>query len=212
MEMKHSKKMTFVRWGNLNPRRHKEHRKSDDFHVAPVFKGIYAFPMGHIEPFLLGGVEPDDDKNLENRRVEWLRDDNGELIGYDDFWDGDKPKSEYRGILKRRGIRTKDLSCGRRKGDCSPVLYVTVWTNRHKFEYGGEIWHHLGEYVDHKDILSESGSWVKTDIDAYAKALKQSDANERFDSSKGRYTTGDRSRYKTYYAQDHYEVFIEKLK
>ena len=47
------KSISFVRWGNLNPVKHKEHSKKEDFHVAPKKKGIYAFPCGYVERFLI---------------------------------------------------------------------------------------------------------------------------------------------------------------
>ena len=51
--------MYFYRWGNLNAVKHKESRGADEdewMHVAPVYKGIYAFPRGYVETFLIGGT------------------------------------------------------------------------------------------------------------------------------------------------------------
>lgn len=41
--MKNQKDLYFIRYGHLNPVKHKEHRFKDDWHVAPRVKGIYAF-------------------------------------------------------------------------------------------------------------------------------------------------------------------------
>ena len=53
------KSISFVRWGNLNPVKHKEHSKKEGFHVAPKKKGIYAFPCGYVERFLIWGSYTD---------------------------------------------------------------------------------------------------------------------------------------------------------
>lgn len=203
--------MEFVRYGNLNTRKHKEHRNGDTFHTAPRFRGIYAFPKRFEELFLLGGVDPDGEINRMNRRVEYLRDELGNRIRWSDYCNentdevqGTDMRKLHR-ILKRRGARQRDLSS-------SNDGYVTVVTNRHVFEYDGPVWHHLTQDVPRKDILLESGSWVLTDIRTYENALKRSDGKERFESSLGRKHSGDRSRHKNYYSKDHYEVFIEHIK
>ena len=49
--MKDLDNITFIRWGNLNPRKHKEARVSEDeldYHIAPCYKGIYACPKGYV--------------------------------------------------------------------------------------------------------------------------------------------------------------------
>ena len=37
----------------------------------------------------------------------------------------------------------------------------------------GEIWHHLEEYTDHKDVLQRNGSWIKTDIKVWSKSFSK---------------------------------------
>lgn len=53
----------FIRWGTLGLQIHKEaslpgNSEDRDFHIAPTKKGIYAFPKGYVETFLLG-VSPE---------------------------------------------------------------------------------------------------------------------------------------------------------
>ena len=75
----------------------------------------------------------------------------------------------------------------------------------------GNIWHHLGDFIKRSDILDEHGSWVKTTIDVWKKALSKSSLNDRY----GAPAFSERSINKTkgitgYYSKDHYEVFFDE--
>lgn len=47
--------MKFIRIGGLSPVKQKGNYGKDGFHNAPARRGIYAFPFGVFEPFLLTG-------------------------------------------------------------------------------------------------------------------------------------------------------------
>lgn len=64
----------FIRWGTLGLQIHKEaslpgNSEDRDFHIAPTKKGIYAFPKGYVETFLLG-VSPE---NIIEEKGSWIK-------------------------------------------------------------------------------------------------------------------------------------------
>ena len=61
--------MKFIRYGSLTPQYH-DIKSYDSPHTAPVEYGIYAFPKGYVEPFLLGGIGSG---NIKNGRFRFLR-------------------------------------------------------------------------------------------------------------------------------------------
>jgi hypothetical protein len=75
----------------------------------------------------------------------------------------------------------------------------------------GNIWHHLGDYVDLNEIIDSHGSWVKTDINTWKKAFSKMSLKHRYgedmfaisDINKSRGITG-------YYSKDHCEVFFDE--
>lgn len=204
----------FYRWGNLNPVKHKEARLPDSektMHIAPVVKGIYAFPRGFVERFLIGGSYTD-------HSTKFLLDENGNKILDNDFWElypEVHVAKKYVKYLKKKHIRIKDISC--KYDEEKKEHYVTYKVRPKKFRYTGDIWHHLIEYVDPKDIIDKTESWVKTNFSVYCKALHKCDTIERFDSYLGKdwgkkEWHGDPHTYPNNFSKDHYEVFIEHVK
>jgi hypothetical protein len=74
----------------------------------------------------------------------------------------------------------------------------------------GEIWHHLEEYTNQKDILQRHGSWIKTDIKVWAKAFSKMSTIMRWgrhkDMGGGIYPRGIIG----IYSKDHCEVFFDQ--
>lgn len=120
-------------------------------------------------------------------------------------------------------------------------LFVQLLDSANRFKYGGEIWHHLElfqyEYCDPKyhfpdkiypiyskknrivplpNIIARSGSWVKTSIRDYRKALKKFDDYLRYFRNSG-HDTGkknvcwpvDESGCSD--LDEYFELFIEKV-
>lgn len=183
--MKSTQNISFIRWGNLNPRKHKEGRKESEdadrtYHTAPCFKGIYAFPKGYMERCLLYGVHPVNGK-IQDRNF-FLKDEEGNKIDYYDFalWDDEKEdlyvNPKYKLLLKKKGIKFKDTSSS--YDEKTETCYVTYNTNKHVFNYTGLIWHHLE--ADEKEVISKKGSWIKTTFKAYILALNRALTKERF--------------------------------
>ena len=159
------KSISFVRWGNLNPVKHKEHSKKEGFHVAPKNKGIYAFPCGYVERFLIWGSYTDH----WNR---YIVDDNGNKIKDD----GNSSLSDidFKKLLKKKHIKINDVSS--KWSDEDQCWYFVYKLKPKKFEYNGYIWHHLSSYVGNKkEILEEYGDWIKTSMSVYIKALHRCD-------------------------------------
>ena len=211
--MKHNKDFFFIRFGNLNPIKHKEASNDGDdrgYHTAPVKYGVYAFPKGYVETFLIGGWYTTD-------RAKYLLDENGEKVRYEDFWAWDNKKCEtfvakkYIPLLKKMNIKQIQL-CAK-----DEYKYVGVLDKPKHFKYDGEIWCHLSKYVNRNDIIKEKGSWIKVSFDTYMKALKKADTKERFDSyiilnkMGDSYVSGNPHRCRNIFAKDYYEVFIEKI-
>jgi len=76
----------------------------------------------------------------------------------------------------------------------------------------GNIWHHLGERVPHNEIIERHGSWVKTTLKAWQKAVSKETLGNRYgDHSISRTTSLTQSRgLNGYYCQDHFEVFFDE--
>lgn len=172
------------------------------FHTAPTVWGIYAFPQGFVYGWLLGMSVPHlrqtnrvrwvkDEKGHKVREKD--------IYGIEDEHKRKKRKKQlshlnhmgskaYWSFATEKDFKAKDYSC----------YYWDGPTN--KFKYGGDIWHHLEffhyEYNDAKygywtdpdehpvvlkkirivpmqDIIERSGSWIKTSIRDYRKALKK---------------------------------------
>jgi len=63
--------MEFIRQGGLSPVIQKGYDpKMPTFHCPPAKKGIYAFPFGYVEPFLLSGNYNPNHKNERGRRFQ----------------------------------------------------------------------------------------------------------------------------------------------
>lgn len=197
------KSISFMRWGNLNPVKHKEHSKEEGFHIAPKKKGIYAFPCGYVERCLIWGSYTD----VWNR---YVLDDNGNKIK--NGIDSELSDIELKKLLKKRHIKTNDVSAKYSEED--QCWYLVYKLRPKKFGYNGDIWHHLCDYVgDKKDILEEYGDWVKTSMHVYINALHRCDTTERFLASRHEFGTkhGNPHTHPRFCTKDHYEVFIERL-
>lgn len=167
--------MKFTRYGSLASQKHDFDEENRTFHTPPVPVGIYAFPKGYVEPFLLGGVGSG---SVQNGRYRFLKDDNGKIIEgkYEDFYETKKVESEFtKGVFydidtwtdewldyfKKRHIN-KDKAriwtinsvdmeqSGMAEKASDDLRYRIVIENKPKiFEYNGLIWHHLYSYCVH---------------------------------------------------------------
>ena len=234
------KKELFVRYGSLVPQQHDQDEESRSFHTAPVEWGFYAFPVGFVEPFLLGGVGCG---SLQNGRWSYLKDADGKRItgSYDDFYetgpDGyDTWKYMCIEYFKRRKLKMSDVrlwvlrSEDREQSDMAMeseeykklLDYTIVRQNPpRKFTYDGLIWHHFdddpeyGRYCPSGEIRRRSGSWVETDVRTWRKAFDKFIRVVRYRCHTNMDHTmapGPSSGVPLkYFDKDMCEVFIEKL-
>ena len=206
----------FIRFGSLSQMDQLTYGNGT-FHSPPKKKGIYAFPEGLVERFLLTATN--DPRNPSHKSY-WLRDENGERIEDNNFWDdvwNQKMDSygvrkEFKSLIKKKKIRIKDIFCMQdyKLGE-KPKWYVCVYKKPRKFKYDGDIWCHLGEHLKPEHIIEESGSWVKVTMDDYLFALQK----EKHRIRKEMMTLfgiqwKDIDPFRNY-STDHMEVFIEKI-
>ena len=235
------KKETFIRYGSLVPQQHDQDEECRTFHTAPVEYGFYAFPVGYVERFLLGGVGCG---SLQNGRWSYLKDADGKRItgSYDDFYekgpDGyDTWKYMWREFFKRRKLklsevrlwvlRSEDMDQSREamySEEYKRLLDYTIVRENppRKFTYDGLIWHHLDDNPDtwrlcpSSEIRRRSGSWVETDVRTWRKAFDKFIRMSRYQCHTDTYNhtvyPGPSSGVPLkYFDKDVCEVFIEKL-
>ena len=227
-KMKSFDNITFVRWGSLNKAKHKESRKQQEenlyvfepgYHVAPTYKGIYAFPQGLVDDFLLGGVRPSKDC----QRVFFLKDENGNKLHYDDVvqWifgeygqttnqraiDYCIIKPKYKALCHKYGIKKARNIFSDENG------YACYFVHKHHhFTYKGDLWHHLDNDLKPQDIIDKKGCWVKTSYQVYVQQLKRYIYTEKFDTylefKKSKDISGNPHGMRNFYSKEHFEVFI----
>jgi len=233
------KKLKFSRYGGLNTLKQDHFLPDSDpnkgFHNPPCRYGFFAFVEGYEDNFLLGAT---DEPGHVSGKSQWLKDDDGNLVEdkreyFQEFDEVTKrlkegyhfPK-ELKALLKKRKIKEKQLWTKR----IDHTNYLTVMKPPKIFEYYGELWHHLGEYLKPGQIIGECGSWVKSTYEDWLIAFDKNRHDElrythgvKFgsnDSKQWDSTIKDRIKRTNPYIQspffttckDHLEVFIEKLK
>ena len=138
----------WVRYGGLSPLAQEKFVRDPDqrtFHSPPCRRGIFAFPSGYVERFLLGATCL---PGHVSHKTRWLRDERGEKLEYAKHMTLSRdskgrleevPSVELKRLMKRIGVRTRDI--GEAGG------FVTALKQPRVFRYTGELWHHLGAFV-----------------------------------------------------------------
>ena len=216
-------KMKFVRFGGLSPVKQDQYTTGEDksFHNPPRRHGLYAFPYPYVEKFLLGAT---DTPGHVSNKTKWLRDEKGNRIKSNDFYDDEKGydmkldgypiRPKYLNLLKKLNVKRKDIWSIFDEKD--KTTYITVLNKPRVFEYDGNIWHHLGLHLKPHQILGTSGSWYLSDMDNYNYALSMDIRSTKKDLLKSMKQYIDISDLMKkdpfkYYTKDHLEVFIESL-
>lgn len=219
--------MEFIRYGNLKSQWHDTEGVWEYIHTPPVAYGIYAFPKGYVEPFLLGGIGSG---SVENGRMKYYRDDSGNKV----YMSAPEfiifVREEYKGkdILKYQidenyyissnDIIEYNINLYEYNDDGKNPIYVMNKPTR--FNYNGLIWHHL--YKEKNDkyapyYLKRIGKWVLTDIKTYEKCLKRATAEYKHYASIWRANSGitkvtNIMGFPKTFDKDRFEVYIEKIK
>lgn len=212
--------MEFRRWGSLTPQKHKF--IDGYFHSPPVEYGFYAFPLGIIERGLLGGYGTIHNgrcryvRDAEDNRIMMTYSEFDSLFYALEFSEDGKITKTPVGLECMAGYEYDDFALssgggsivfrdsdrfnfwGVAKGEKfdASKKYPLVCKNKKptKFEYNGNIWHHLelaypsecycphdweGKRKKYKhlvrpeDIIRKSGCWILTDMKTYKKAYIQ---------------------------------------
>jgi hypothetical protein len=211
----------FIRFGVLSPMDHKKRYGGHGFHSPPKKKGFYAFPHNGVDKFLLTATNHP--SNPSNKSY-WLKDDDGNKITTRQFYEKEYNektgnyiiKIEYIKLLKKRNIQTKNIFDVMGEDDDIDEngwnrWYVCVYKKPNVFNYSGEIWCHLGEYLTPDKIISEKGSWVKIEMDSYILALKKYTHSLRKDMMKTFGVDWKDKNPLNVFTKDILEVFIEKI-
>lgn len=184
MESEKDTDFKFVRFGGLNVKTQKGFGR-DSFHAPPASKGFYAMPYKLQELFLVGSLsvtQPD----IFKKKSEF--DKLGDIPLTQDFksyTDFKVAKDAYDELLKAQREDGKNKMRSIRK---------------EFIKKDGDIWHHLDTDTDPNEIISRSGSWVKSSLQAWSKAVKRIRARE-----------GTKEKFKGFkYSKDHYEVFFDE--
>jgi len=229
-----AKRLKFARFGGLSSVIQEGYKsKSEGFHSPPATRGFYAFVWPYYEMFLLGGYA-----NMvwkTGSKFIYVRDKNGNIINdkhpdYDKICDEDRPH--------HWSVQTKKFSAHKEKYpdydapdyDVKADALDKEWEDNHKdepkwvfveksspriFEFGGELWHHLGDRLKPFQVLARHGSWSKSSVEDFRAALEKemhaARKNERnycgvvsvaMPSTKSPFRMS---------GKDHLEVFIEKI-
>jgi hypothetical protein len=211
--------MVFIRYGGLSPLKQDHYTTSDDksFHNPPKKRGVYAFPQGYVDKFLIGSTN---EPNHVSGKSMWLKDKDGNKIKSEDFYEdsyNETIKPEWVKYLKKLDIKQKNISYITKDDES----YVIVLKKPKVFTYNGNLWHHFVDEVDEKDKLEQKGSWIKTTMEVYIKAFNKHIHIKRgsnFDDVK--YASPNNishinpyKRVSGYipFTKDRLEVFIEKI-
>jgi hypothetical protein len=168
---------------------------------------MYAFPWPHIETFLLGGdefVNPKLQKKGQTLRIRYVKDKEGNPITQD-HPDFDKHAASDKNWSMPSAY--KDAPEGEEDWKGDPVEKIpTNWVlynnaNRKKFKYDGELWHHLGNWLKPFEVINRRGSWTKSTVEAFKRALQKEMMLNKKSKMSG---TGG-------FTKDHLEVFIERV-
>jgi len=148
----------FVRFGALSLNKQKGFGETA-FHSPPAPRGFYAFPYTVQSLFLVAGLERTQPhqfpvKKLREYNEHWSEEEEQKWFEERDAIDWDSYYSRGGKVMRniRREFKKKE----------------------------GNIWHHLGDYVDNAEVLARHNAWVKTPIKAWQKAFKKCTLDMRY--------------------------------
>jgi len=233
-------KIKFIRFGGLSPQKQTHRRElfkenNISYHIAPRKKGIYAFPHGYVETFLLGATYHPSNPSGKSA---WLRDENGNKIEdtRDFTYTDGKEISIIPDNIKRAmkivgtksnmvwSVKDTELTCNDECENCkfdkciheSNKHYLVYLKKPRVFEYCGDLWCHFKDVAKPEEIIEEFLTWIKVDYFTYVrlfdrmKIMDLKSLNKVFG-----YNPLNKDPYKKpgiTYSKDHLEVFIEKIK
>ena len=186
-----SDKYKFVRYGILNPRQKQKVHVGNyvepsggslmSFHIAPKSRGFYAFPFKLQELYLISGsTEYQKDVLPFKKLIPELPEDEQTTF--------EIAAAEYRKNIPIKQQNEKILKENFR------IFYKT----------NGTIWHHLIDATPHCEVIEKSGTWIRTSMEAWYKALGKNKVNLFHNDPCGSWQSDVK------FSKDHYEVFIDE--
>jgi len=147
----------FVRYGDLDRNKKQQNyvdnKKTDplnsgdeiSYHLAPVSRGFYAFPLDKQEPFLLGSLDKTQPENFKN---------------FPEEYSNEMTDEESDNFFNKMNIYYKNQKHKNKK----------VFT----LDKDDLIWHHLEEWIPNNEIEQRKGSWILTTVKTFDRAKKKS--------------------------------------
>ena len=182
----------FVRFGGLDLKNQKGFGR-DSYHSPPATRGFYSMPYVAQELFLIGSL----DKFQPGTVPKPLK---GKLIG---TWEDGEPKYDWSHLT----TEDWDKHAKRKKKAISAMRKTFTKKN-------GNIWHHLGDYVERNEVIATHGSWVKTTMSAWRDAFVKISLTQRYGAYAGgndfRTESVNDSKLFGWYSKDHCEVFFDE--
>ncbi len=236
-----AKKLKFARFGGLSSVNQRGYDSSmPTFHSPPANRGFYCFVWPFYEMFLLG-AECTLDPQVTGAKFTYVRDGKGQILS--DIHPDYATKQEEFDARGYSSVQSKEWANWRNKNwpDCDDPDYAAkleameeAWQQKHPntpkwiyvqkpkpriFEYDGVLWHHLGPHLRPGEALAQKGSWTKSTVQDYRRALE----NEIHDAQKSaqEFSIKYKAKYMPHLpsgtqairtqSRDHLECFIEKL-
>jgi hypothetical protein len=183
---------TFVRFGGVHPKKQKGFG-TENYHSPPATRGFYALPLICQEFFLLSSM----DKYQPGTMPKPLK---GKLVG---TWEDGDPKYDWSHLTdddwnNHAKRKKKALSLKRKQF----------------YRIRGDVWHHLGDYIERNEVIASKGSWVKTSMSAWRDAFVKMSLTQRYGDKSGgfdfRTKSVNESKLFGWYSKDHCEVFFDE--
>jgi hypothetical protein len=225
-------KIKFARFGGLSSVNQRGYISDVGYHGPPCRRGFYAFVWPYYEFFLLSGGKWTSYPWAKGTKFSYVKDVKGNVIDdkhpeYDSLTEGTKywsiPTKLWHNFQENHIDYNADYNEEERnamydlwdKEHGDDAKFVLVQKPSPKiFEYTGNLWHHLGEYLSPSGVIKKKGGWTLSTFDEYKQALEK-DMHQaiklqthQYNQRKIPYST------KNPYCgvcKDHLEVFIEKL-
>lgn len=178
----------FVRYGKLHLTKQLGFG-GDSFHSPPSSIGFYAFPYRYQEMFLVGNLAETQSVQVNLPKFLTIN----EITKKDIFEDGE---FENRSILfdKRLAYIKNKMK----------VLHHEFYVDNSNL-----VWHHLKS--PHHEIIDTHGSWNKTTVFEFKRAMKKENMKCRAQSLKisDKKDINSVPKKLGYYSMDHFEVFFD---
>jgi hypothetical protein len=229
-------KIKFARFGGLSSVNQQGYTTNFGYHSPPCRRGFYAFVWPYYDFFLLSNGKTTSYPWAIGTKFSYVKDGKGNIIDdkhpeFEELTEGHKcwsiPTKSWDAHMKTwydMNISYDDVSYDKMRDEFDSKWeeknqgkgkYVLVQKPSPKiFEYTGNIWHHLGEFLSPSGVIKQKGGWTLSSFDEYKKALEKDMhaaiklQTHEYNQRKIPYST------KNPYCgvcKDHLEVFIEKL-